>query len=82
MRIIRIPNPELSAEGLCNGLAYTTDTYNSQGCSIHFWLGDGLDVSPKQLTDALNKARNARDIVKATWSFGAPKYFWAHQNID
>lgn len=79
MRITKIDNPNTKAEGLCNGLPYTTDTYNKDGCIIHFWFGDGVTKPPGI---ALRKAMNARDIVRATWSFGEPTGFWAHQDIE
>lgn len=80
MRTTKIDNPNTQAEGLCNGLPYTTDLANINGVHIHFWVGDSpMGVS---IPDALHKARNAHDIVSATWSFGAPKGFWAHQDIE
>lgn len=80
MRINKIDNPDLPAEGLCNGLPYTTATYNADGCAIHFWFS--YLPERDQLMHVLRKAMNARDIVKATWSFGVPADFWAHQDID
>ena len=80
MRILNITNPDTKAEGLCNGLPYTTATYNKDGCTIHFWVGDcplAVDVDT-----ALRKAMNARDIIMASWSFGEPSGFWAHEDIE
>lgn len=80
MRIHRIDNPGLPAEGRCNGLAYTTATYNKDGCAIHFWC----PAAPSHFTlqPALEKAMNARDIVMASWSLGEPDGFWAHNDIE
>ena len=67
------------AEGMCGGLPYATDLVSSDGCSIHFWCGDAFDEV--LLNEALRKARNARDVIKATASLGQPTGFWAHQDI-
>lgn len=84
MRIKPLPNPNTKAEGTCNGLAYDTQLVNIDGVNIHFWVGDGKGIFKPhtKLTDALHKARCARDIVSATWSFGAPTGFWTHQDIE
>lgn len=84
MRIHNINNPELPAEGMCNGLPYTTATYNKDGCAIHFWIpGRMLLAHIKPALDlALHKAMNARDIIMASWSLGEPSGFWAHEDIE
>lgn len=84
MRILNIANPDTKAEGLCNGLPYTTDTYSADGCAIHFWIPDRAllaHIKPK-LDIALHKAQNTRDIVMVTWSLGEPAGFWAHEDIE
>lgn len=84
MHITKIDNPNTKAEGLCDGLPYTTDTYNINGCAIHFWVPDCTLLAriKSKLDTTLRKAMNARDIVRATWSFGEPTGFWAHQDIE
>lgn len=79
MRISQIDVLDDRAEGTCCGLPYDTQLASSAGCSIHFWVGDTLDRG--RLERALWAARNHRDIVSATWSFGQPRSFWAHANI-
>lgn len=79
MKITQVDTPETKAEGLCAGIPYNTDTYNSQGCSIHFWVGS--EPNEPALRFALHRARNARDVVMATWSLGQPTGFWANEEI-
>lgn len=78
MRLRRVdPPPEgQTAEGRCNGLPFYTDLVNINGVMIHFWTGAG--VTDEVLQTALSHARNARDIVYATWSLGEPSGFWNH----
>lgn len=67
------------AEGRCHGLPYSTELASSQGCSIHFWVGDNYDAD--LVSKALDAARGSRDIVYASWSLGQPTGFWANQDI-
>lgn len=67
------------AEGLCNGLPYTTELVSSEGVSVHFWTGD---LNGDHLTEALAIAcdtiRRKRDVVRIQYSTGEPTGFWAH----
>lgn len=81
MRIRKLENTLIDkAEGLCAGYPYTTELASIDGVSIHFWVG-AETPEPDQLQTALRKAMSARDIVSASWSYGSPIKFWAHQNI-
>lgn len=79
MRITQIETPDCKAEGTCGGFPYNTELVSSQGVHIHFWVGNERDDEKIKL--ALHKARGARDVVKATWSFGQPLGFWAKEDI-
>lgn len=68
------------AEGYCGDFPYTTELASSAGVSIHFWTG-AEKPSDEKLQETLSKARRARDVVYATWSYGMPTAFWAHQDI-
>jgi hypothetical protein len=68
------------AEGLCDGVPYSTELVNVDGVSIHFWLGDS-PPSDERLATLVRIARSNRDVVRATWSMGQPVCFWAHQDM-
>lgn len=79
MRIRHIDIPTEKAEGKCRDFPYNTNLVSAEGVQIHFWVGAKYDVD--QVADALSRARNARDIVSATWSFGEPSGYWTNQDI-
>ena len=73
------------AEGviaLTGGIEVPFDTaiVSSQGCHVHFWLGA---VSPSMREEvagrALSVARNARDVVSASWSENRSTGFWPRE---
>lgn len=79
MLVRKTEDPGGKAEGLCEGLPYTTELVSSEGVAVHFWVGEEYDKAKVAL--ALHKARNERDVVCASWSYGQPASFWAHSDI-
>jgi hypothetical protein len=68
------------AEGQCNDVPYDTELVNSNGVSIHFWLGD-REPTDELLDDLSRRACNRRDIVRIQFSEGQPTGFWAHSDF-
>jgi hypothetical protein len=69
-----------NAEGRCHGYPYSTELAGPGGVSIHFWVG-AEPVDHEKLQVALDKARGARDVLYASWSYGEPTKFWANSDI-
>ena len=78
--IHRIDCPEAKAEGKLLGYPYDTQLVSIDGVACHVWLGD-TEPTPKLLEKLEGNARRQRDIVRMTWSDGAPIGFWAHEDI-
>ena len=63
-----------------NAFPYNTELVSINGVHMHMWMGDTTPTDD-QLAGLERLARNTRDIVRMTWSPGAPVGYWAHQNI-
>jgi hypothetical protein len=78
LRATKIDNFEERAEGNCCGFPYNTELASINGCWFHVWLGDADEAIVPQL---LRAARNQRDVVRFTYSNGAPTGYWAHEDF-
>lgn len=82
---IRIPNPEVKAEGSIHvsgedPIPYDTQLVGPDGVNIHLWMGK-RDQDKGLIYRALRLARVHRDIVSATYSTGEPTGFWTGSDI-
>lgn len=80
MRITKLEHVDDRAEGDCCGIPYNTELAGPDGVHIHFWLGDQTPESAR-LSEALAAAQAHRDVVRASWSPGKPRNYWAHSDI-
>lgn len=80
MNARKISCVEDKAEGTCAGVPFNTELVNIDGVNVHFWIGgiDPVNV-PTRLAEAINVARDTRDVVSITYSDGEPTGHWAHE---
>lgn len=74
------------AEGNAGKLPYDTELASSAGVHVHFWVSDevkakGADEVTAALCESLRLMRGARDVVSASFSYGSPEKYWAHQDV-
>jgi hypothetical protein len=76
----RVQCPDAKAEGYISDFPYNTEQASSQGVTFHVWLGNA-DPTPELLLRLERTANDQRDVVRFTYSNGAPTGFWAHEDF-